>query len=575
MASASAFPYPGTGLSIGGGALATNSQAFYTNNIYASGTVRGRIGYAPGNWLFYATGGLAWTTEQFSLTQLATDSHFASRLGWAAGVGVEAPLIPNWTARVEYLYTSYGNSSTTFPSTGQQFNSNLSEQMVRLGLNFQFGEAKTVAEKNAPKSFAGIDPDRINIHGEFTGIWQGYPAFRSPYEGPRSLSGGGQGRETTEAGLYLGLKLWQSAELWFNPEIDQGFGVGNTLGVAGYPSVGAFKLGLAQPYARVQHFFLRQTINLGGVSESVPEGFMNFAGTQSSDRVVLTVGRFSAPEIFDTNKYLPLKSGFLNWSFLIALPYDFGGDAWTPTYGAAPAEWYVDRFAVRVGAFDLSKTPQGGLGFLGYSLDPTFSQFNLVGEVEERHELWGQPGKLKFLAYINRGNMAAYSDAIAWGAANGMPPVLDAVRQYQTKPGFVINLEQQITPDLGFLAQVGWMNGRYEPFDTSDVDRTVLAGFSISGNLWGRPYDTIGVAGAVNGISKVHQAFLNAGGQGTLLGDGQLSYPSTEHIFETYYSCTLSESSNLTFDYQFIENPAYNTDRGPVNLFATRYIWHF
>jgi len=171
--------------------------------------------------------------------------------------------------------------------------------------------------------------------------------------------------------------------------------------------------------------------------------------------------------------------------------------------------------------------------------------------------------------------MAAYSDAIAWGAANGMPPVLDAVRQYQTKPGFVINLEQQITPDLGFFAQVGWMNGRYEPFDTSDVDRTVLAGFSISGNLWGRPYDTIGVAGAVNGISKVHQAFLNAGGQGTLLGDGQLSYPSTEHIFETYYSCTLSESSNLTFDDQFIQNPAYNTDRGPVNLFATRYIWHF
>ena len=228
-----------------------------------------------------------------------------------------------------------------------------------------------------------------------------------------------------------------------------------------------------------------------------------------------------------------------------------------------------------MGAFDLSKTPQGGLGFLGYSLDPTFSQFNLVGEVEERHELWGQPGKLKFLAYINRGNIAAYSDAIAWGAANGMPPVLDAVRQYQTKPGFVINLEQQITPDLGFFAQVGWMNGRYEPFDTSDVDRTVLAGFSISGNLWGRPYDTIGVAGAVNGISKVHQAFLNAGGQGTLLGDGQLSYPSTEHIFETYYSCTLSESSNLTFDYQFIQNPAYNTDRGPVNLFATRYIWHF
>ena len=83
----------------------------------SSGTVRGRIGYAPGSWLFYATGGFAWTYDQLTLTNLTTgtaDAPFLWRLGWAAGAGVEVPVAPHWTARLEYLYTDYGNSSVLF-----------------------------------------------------------------------------------------------------------------------------------------------------------------------------------------------------------------------------------------------------------------------------------------------------------------------------------------------------------------------------------------------------------------------------------------------------------------------------
>jgi hypothetical protein len=68
-------------------------------------------------------------------------------------------------------------------------------------------------------------------------------------------------------------------------------------------------------------------------------------------------------------------------------------------------------------------------------------------------------------------------------------------------------------------------------------------------------------------ISGVHQAFFNAGGLGILIGDGQLPNPGLEKIFETYYSYALSPDMRLSFDYQFIANPAYNTDRGPVNTF--------
>src|SRR5262245_896392 len=126
----SIFSTPATGL------------ASYTESVLYSGTVRGRLGYAPDNWLFYATGGFAWTYDQLTLTQLAdgtTDSPFLWRLGWAAGLGVEYAFAPNWTVNVEYLFTRYGNSSVMFPSAGLQFTSDLSLQQARASLNYRFG----------------------------------------------------------------------------------------------------------------------------------------------------------------------------------------------------------------------------------------------------------------------------------------------------------------------------------------------------------------------------------------------------------------------------------------------------
>ena len=110
-----------------------------------------------------------------------------------------------------------------------------------------------------------------------------------------------------------------------------------------------------------------------------------------------------------------------------------------------------------------------------------------------------------------------------------------------------------------------------EPFEFTDIDRTVAAGLSASGKLWARPDDTIGVAGVINGISGVHQAYLNAGGLGILVGDGQLPHPGLEQIIEAYYSYALSSAMKVSFDYQFIANPGYNTDRGPVNVFAGQF----
>lgn len=131
------------GVSIGG-TSAFNSPSLgdvsLGETVLSSGTVRGRIGYAPGNWLFYATGGFAWTYNQQSLTQVSTgnsETPFLWRLGWATGAGVETPIAPHWTARLEYLFTDYGKSTLTYFGT-QPVTSDFMLQEVRFGLNYQF-----------------------------------------------------------------------------------------------------------------------------------------------------------------------------------------------------------------------------------------------------------------------------------------------------------------------------------------------------------------------------------------------------------------------------------------------------
>ena len=145
----------------------------YGETVLASGTVRGRIGYAPGSWLFYATGGFAWTYDQQLLTQVATganESPFLWRLGYAAGAGVEAPVAPHWTARLEYLFTGYGNSGRSFFGGAQHFDSDFSVQQVRAGLNYQFGNdaAPAYARPIVTKGPAAPDLDLVNFHGQAT-----------------------------------------------------------------------------------------------------------------------------------------------------------------------------------------------------------------------------------------------------------------------------------------------------------------------------------------------------------------------------------------------------------------------
>jgi high affinity Mn2+ porin len=92
----------------------------------------------------------------------------------------------------------------------------------------------------------------------------------------------------------------------------------------------------------------------------------------------------------------------------------------------------------------------------------------------------------------------------------------------------------------------------------------------VAGARWGRPDDTVGLAAAANQVSHAAKLYLAAGGSGGIIGDGQLPEAGPEQIIETYYSFAAFSFAHVSVNYQFVNNPAYNRQRGPVSVFAFR-----
>lgn len=415
---------------------------------------------------------------------------------------------------------------------------------------------------SAPAS-ADDGPDWFTIHGQATFTLQGTPAFDSPYVGPNSLTPR-QRRETIDATLYLGVRPWKGGEFWINPEVDQGFGISNTLGVAGFPSAEAYKVGKKHPYTRLQRAFFRHMVGLGGDATDVEGAANQFAGKADVDRLVLTVGKFGVGDVFDTNKYAHDPRGdFLNWAMVDAGSFDYAADAWGYSTGLS-LEYYAGPWTLRAGLFNLSKLPNGEI------LEKGFGQNQLVGEIEHRHQIGGYDGAIRFGLFRNRGLFGRFDEALAIAAATGDAPDTALVRRRRTRFGGYVNVEQGIADNVGLFARAGIVDGQIEPYDFTDVDRTFEAGMSLDGALWGRKGDTIGLAGVVNGISAEHEHYLDAGGIGVLVGDGRLPHPSTEKIAELYYSWHPWTPIAVTLDYQFVDNPGYNRDRGPMHVFGLR-----
>jgi high affinity Mn2+ porin len=401
-------------------------------------------------------------------------------------------------------------------------------------------------------------------HGQTTFVEQYHPAFASPYRGPNSLDPGSRGDETFDATLFAGVRLWQGGEAYINPEIDQGFGLSDTIGVAGFPSGEAYKIGAASPYFRLQRLFFRQTFDLGGEAGTIDPGANQLGGARTADNLVITAGKLSVTDIFDSNNLAhDPKNDFLNWSIIDSGAFDYAADSWGYSYGIA-GEWTQSWWTLRVGLFDMSRIPNDPALVRG------FGQYELVTEAEERHRLSGRAGTLKLLMFVNRGRMGDYRDAIMAGLVSHAIPSTAAVRKPASRPGMAINLEQQLDDNLGVFARASMNDGSKEADEFSEINRSITLGLSLKGADWGRTNDTIGVAGVINALSDSARRYFAAGGIGILIGDGRLPQYGTEDIFETYYSAQVTDWLAASADYQFIANPAYNPQRGPVSVLGLR-----
>lgn len=541
---------------------ATGTHPFSSTLDYFA-TARGRIGYASGALMPYLTGGAAW--GQIKVNSNDADGNAfrfdrSTSLGWIAGAGLEYAIDRYWSAKLEYQYIDLG-SRTFVPSNGSVVNVDPKLQIVKLGLNFH-------VDSSAPGAAGLLPPapesNNWNIHGQTTFIQQGYPRFRAPYDGPNSLPSRGQDRETWTTTAFLGFRLWEGGELYFNPELAQGTGVGGTLGLGGFSNGEAQKGGAPAPRFRPQRYFFRQTFGLGGEQEAMEDGPNQLATKQDIDRVTLTIGRFAIGDIFDANSYAhDPRADFMNWAIWSSAAYDFPADLPGFTRGAV-VELNRKDWAVRAGWFQVPKEPNSDV--------LVFKTGGAVIEFEERHSIFDQLGKVRIGLFANRGHTGNYRDALAAISANQSTDINDAIvqtRQDRLKYGFYVNAEQAITKDVGAFARLSWNDGQTEILSFTDIDRSISGGLSIKGGSWGRPNDTVGIGGAINGLSSAHRDFLAAGGLGLLIGDGALNY-APEKIAETYYAYEIADGLKLTVDYQFIANPAYNADRGPVHLFAGR-----
>jgi high affinity Mn2+ porin len=405
------------------------------------------------------------------------------------------------------------------------------------------------------------EPEQWAIHGQATFIEQYHPAFHSAYRGPNSLDPGSRGNETVNVTAYAGVKTWTGGEAWADLEMDQGFGLSDTLGVAAFTNGEGSKVGKAVPYLRLHRLFFRQSFDLGGEVQSLEGQANQLAGSRTADNLIITLGKFSPTDIFDTNDYAhdPMHD-FLNWGVIEAAPWDYAADAWGYSYGGA-AEWNFSDWSLRGGVFNLSRIPNGT------ELVRGFGQYQLDAEVELRFTLGGRDGKLNLLAFSSRGVLANYNDA----AVLPVRPV-DAglVRRGSWKSGVSLNGQQAVSDDVGIFLRATLDDPSKEGDDFTDMANSISTGLSLKGGSWARADDTVGLAFETGGIGKAAQRFFAAGGLGILIGDGRLDHYAREDIVEAYYSATLMPAIQVTLDYQFIANPAYNADRGPVSVLGFR-----
>jgi hypothetical protein len=418
------------------------------------------------------------------------------------------------------------------------------------------------------------NPDPWSAHFQLTIIDQWHSGFHAKYSGMNSLADTVEPEATSiTTTLFLGRKLWKNAAVYFNPELSGGRGLSYAVGVAGALNGETYRIGDPEPVVAIARAYLQQSFALGhsGEKDTLDDGPNQVADVLPAHRITLSAGKFSMSDFYDVNAYShDPRHQFLNWSLMSNGAWDYPANTKGYTFGLV-AELIHPAWALRLSSVAVPVVANHP------SMEYVFGKAHSeTAEFTKKTKFGSHPGAIRLLFSYTASRAPSYKAGLEAVKTNDttLLNVIDGTGEGTSygghKTGIGLNLEQELTNNIGAFARAGWNDGQYATWAFTEIDRTISAGLSFKGTPWKRPNDVLGVAGVVNGISAAHQAFLKAGGYGFIIGDGNLNY-GHEAIAETYYSARLYRAVWLTFDYQFVNNPGYNKDRhGPIHVFAVK-----
>lgn len=409
------------------------------------------------------------------------------------------------------------------------------------------------------------------LHFQTTVIAQRHTAFHSSYSGPNSLADTAEPTATSLTGtLFMGRRLWKGAAFYFNPEVSGGKGLSFATGVAGALNGETYRVGEVAPEVFVARAYLQQNFPLGKTTyEYVADDVNQIADKIPTSRITISAGRFAISDFYDNNTYSKdPRSQFFNWAIWANGAWDYPANTRGYTYGLV-TELIKPTWAIRLSTVAVPRIANFHL------MEYNKNAHSETLELEHSLSINKHKGAARFIVSNTYSQAPSYTEGIK-ALTTGNQFLLDVI-QGETehkaygghKLGLGINVEQELSSNAGVFVRTGWNDGKYATWAFTEIDRTISTGFSIIGTKWRRKDDVWAIAGVVNGISDNHREFLKKGGTGFIIGDGTLTY-GHEAIIETYYNARIGQFLYLSFDYQFVNHPGYNKDRGPVHVFGVR-----
>jgi high affinity Mn2+ porin len=404
--------------------------------------------------------------------------------------------------------------------------------------------------------------EEFSAHAQTTVITQFKPAFKAIYSGQNSLVPEAEDKLSVTSTLFCGAKLWQGANVFFNPEIAGGSGLSNSLGVAASTNGETYRIGSSTPQFELARLFFNQFFSLNKETEYQEGDINKLSGNIPTEYFSFIIGKVSVSDYFDNNKFShDPRTQFMSWALMSNGAWDYPAN----TKGYTPSvilEYVTPKYELRYGFSLVPKSANGMI--MNWNISKAGSN---TLEYTQNYTLDGKNGTFRILSFFTTANMGNYNQSIA---LNPSAPDITATRKDgRTKYGFGFSADQYISKDVGVFFRASWNDGNNETWMFTEIDRSVSIGISSNGSSWRRQNDNVGLAFVTSGISAPHRNYLKAGGKGFMLGDGNLNY-SWENLTELYYSLELLKNIYISGAYQFLVNPGYNKDRGPVNVFSIR-----